>query len=243
MTGNNTLAFHPFANRFPLMLGGEFNEFVADIKANGLREPITLYQGKPLDGRNRYRACLRLKIEPRFEEFKGDDAAAIAFVISKNICRRHLKPKERCEAIKQLLKVMPEKSDRQIAEMVKVDNHKVAKIRKEEEATGEVSPVEKRVGADGKARKLPLPPPHKVASKPKPKPAPLRAATTDDKTITMAALKLVIDNELALLRKFACFVINRATGVTVEIKDRDEWKDLRARVKEKMSVEPWGSAS
>jgi hypothetical protein len=47
------LPFHPLANTFPLMNGAEFNELVADVKRDGLREKITLYQGKVLDGRNR----------------------------------------------------------------------------------------------------------------------------------------------------------------------------------------------
>jgi hypothetical protein len=59
------LPFHPLAKNFPLMNGSEFNELVADVKANnGLHEPITLYQGKILDGRNRHRACLKAKVEP-----------------------------------------------------------------------------------------------------------------------------------------------------------------------------------
>src|SRR5262249_11251012 len=48
-----------------------------------------------------------------------------------------------------------EKSDRAIAADMKVDKNVVSRVRKEAESTGAVAPVEKRVGADGKARKQP----------------------------------------------------------------------------------------
>jgi hypothetical protein len=147
--------FHSLANKFPLLNGSEFLEFVADIEAQGLREPITLYEGQVLDGRNRYRACLRLKREPRFKEFKGDAAAACAFVISQNIVRRHLKAKEKLEALAALIKANPEKSDRAIAADLKVDKNVVSRARKKVEETGAPAPVEKRTGKDGKSRRLP----------------------------------------------------------------------------------------
>jgi hypothetical protein len=85
-----TLEFHPLAEVFPLMEGSEFDAFVADIKANGLREPILLYDGKILDGRNRARACAEAGIAARVSEHHagcahiGDPAA---YVISVNIHR------------------------------------------------------------------------------------------------------------------------------------------------------------
>jgi hypothetical protein len=151
------LEFHPLADIFPLIEGVEFDELVADIKANGLHEPIVTYQGMILDGRNRYRACIAAGLDPKIEIMAGDkwidDPAA--YVISANIHRRHLTAEDKRKIIADLLKADPEKSDREIGRMTKADHHKVAKIRKEKESTGEISPVDKRVGADGKTRKQP----------------------------------------------------------------------------------------
>jgi hypothetical protein len=54
----DTYEFHPFADAFPMMTDREHAELVADIKANGLWEQISLYQDKILDGRNRYKALV-----------------------------------------------------------------------------------------------------------------------------------------------------------------------------------------
>ena len=87
------LPFHPCANLFPLLDGEEFDAFVADIKAHGLRQRIVLCNGAILEGRNRYRACIEAGIEPRFEQFNGRDP--LAYVVSLNLQRRHLSESQR----------------------------------------------------------------------------------------------------------------------------------------------------
>lgn len=82
------LPFHPLAGLFPLIDGDEFNDLAADIATHGLREPIVLYDGAILDGRNRYAACLSVGVAPTFVEYDGEDA--LAFVLSLNLHRRHL---------------------------------------------------------------------------------------------------------------------------------------------------------
>jgi hypothetical protein len=162
----NPFEFHPLANMFPLMEGKEFDALVADIKANGLREKITLYQGKVLDGRNRYRASVKAGVESQFEQFEGDEAAATAFVISKNICRRHLSAGRKRELIAKLLKVSPEKSDRQIGKMAKADNKTVATIRAGLEGREEIPHISNRIDTKGRkqlSRRSPLPSLHRAA--------------------------------------------------------------------------------
>ena len=78
------------------------------------------------------------------------------FVVSRNILRRHLTARQKRELIAKLLKADASKSDRQIGEMIKADHKTVGAVRAEKEATGEISPVEKRVGKDRKARKQPV---------------------------------------------------------------------------------------
>jgi hypothetical protein len=82
-------AFHPLSNKFPRMSDEEFKALIEDIRTNGLRQPITLYQGQILDGRHRYDAANEAKrelTEKDFIEFKptGVKDAALRFVVSQN---------------------------------------------------------------------------------------------------------------------------------------------------------------
>ncbi len=145
--------YHPLADMFPLLDGAQFDELLEDIRKHGLREPISLFEGKIIDGRNRERACIKAGVEPRYRWIKFDNHdAAAAYVISKNICRRHLTPQQKREVIEKILRADPTKSDRQIARAVKVDNKTVGAVRKKAEERGEIPHVSKRTDAKGRSQ-------------------------------------------------------------------------------------------
>ena len=87
-----TYPFHKYADPFPMISEKpeEWKAFVADIKANGVKDAVVLYQGAILDGRNRHNAAHEAGVEFKTENFEGGDDDAIDFVILKNIRRRHL---------------------------------------------------------------------------------------------------------------------------------------------------------
>jgi len=84
---------HPLAELFPLMSDDEYKALVADIKEHGLFDPVVVYEGKILDGRNRYRACWESDISVQLVDYEGDDP--LAFVVSHNLKRRHLNESQR----------------------------------------------------------------------------------------------------------------------------------------------------
>jgi N6-adenosine-specific RNA methylase IME4/ParB-like chromosome segregation protein Spo0J len=86
--------FHAFANVLPLMEGVEQATLESSTRQHGIREPIVLFEGKILDGRNRYRAALKNgfrneKIPTRVFDPKID-GDPLEFVWDKNANRRHL---------------------------------------------------------------------------------------------------------------------------------------------------------
>lgn len=80
--------FHDLCLLFPQADDQTIDEMSYDIQKNGLTDPVVLYEGKILDGRNRYLACKKAGLQPRTVEYDGKDP--LSFVISKNLQRRHL---------------------------------------------------------------------------------------------------------------------------------------------------------
>jgi len=125
---------HPAAMIFPLMEGGEFEQLVADIARQGQLVPIKVFQEKILDGRNRYRACERLNLDPQIEQWDGADP--IAYVAAMNLHRRHLNDTQRAMIAARLANApvgvhaadgIPSAS--QAAEMMKISRTSVVSAR------------------------------------------------------------------------------------------------------------------
>ena len=98
-------SYHPACLLFPRFGQQELQELADDIKANGLRNPIVLYQGKILDGRNRLAACEIAGMEPRFVEWNGK-GSPVEWVVSENLIRRHLTSSQRAVIAHDLLPVL-----------------------------------------------------------------------------------------------------------------------------------------
>lgn len=93
--------FHPYASVVPMLGQVELNALAADIQGNGLRHKIILLDGMILDGRNRYKACNLVGVKPEFEEFNGN-GDPIAFIVSENLCRRHLTQSQKALAVAKI---------------------------------------------------------------------------------------------------------------------------------------------
>ena len=125
---------HPYADIFPMLERLAADELRGDIAAHGLRDRVVLFQGRILDGRNRYRALVeiaKLGLAYRgetfteadlvpgasstdgvgwgdfFEDFSGSEAEALEYVLSKNLHRRHLNESQRAMVAANLATLKP----------------------------------------------------------------------------------------------------------------------------------------
>lgn len=110
MAKNPQLEYHELADMFPLIADADLEKLATSIKDNGLLEAITMLDGKILDGRNRYKAATIAGVDLGPDDFiefdpeeNGDPAA---FVIAKNIDRRHLTVGQRAALAVDLYNLM-----------------------------------------------------------------------------------------------------------------------------------------
>lgn len=89
--------FHDTANAFPYISGDAYDTLKEDIRINGILEPIYLFEGKIIDGRNRYRIAKELGLNDiPTQEYEGDNP--VGFVQSMNLHRRQLTPSQKAAA-------------------------------------------------------------------------------------------------------------------------------------------------
>jgi len=122
---------HRFADVFPMLDKARADELRADIAAHGLRDPVVLFEGEILDGRNRYGGLFDIAklgltylghpltaadLVPGsgaasgfdfFEQFNGTEAGALEYVLSKNLHRRHLNESQRAMVAAGLATLQP----------------------------------------------------------------------------------------------------------------------------------------
>jgi hypothetical protein len=95
LAGLPTYEQHPIA--IELMPGGmsneEFDVFAEDIQDRGVIYPITIFEGKVLDGWHRYRACHRTGTAFKEIVYAGNDPAG--YIAACNIHRRRLSSLQR----------------------------------------------------------------------------------------------------------------------------------------------------
>lgn len=113
---------HKFADIFPMIEGESFENLKKDIQDNGLQQTIILFEGKILDGRNRFRACKELGIEPRFEEYKG--SKPLEFVISGNLHRRHLTESQKAVIAQDIMPILEEEAKKRQRNPFSTDGNK-----------------------------------------------------------------------------------------------------------------------
>ncbi len=145
LTFEHQYAPHDLANLLPMIDAARFGELREDIRKNGILEPIKLFEGRILDGRNRYKAAKEIgyafKVKD-FETFEGTYVEAEAYVFSTNFLRRQLTASQRNEVIKAMILKYPNESNRQIARRCGLNSHsQVANVR---ERMKEPSPEQKK---------------------------------------------------------------------------------------------------
>jgi hypothetical protein len=61
---------HELANFFPMLKGEQYEQLYEDIKEHSLQEPIVLFEGKILDGRNRALIAHKLGLKIKLKDFE-----------------------------------------------------------------------------------------------------------------------------------------------------------------------------
>ena len=126
------MKFHEAANIFPLLTGDEYEALKQDIKDNGQLEPIWIYDNQIIDGRNRYRACIDLEIEPIYKIVDWEVESLIGLVVSLNVKRRNLKKGQLAacavEALPMFEKGQGYRSDLELDQLVVRSSEKVSML-------------------------------------------------------------------------------------------------------------------
>lgn len=95
---------HPLAELMPDLHNEDWSSFLEGVDRDGrIHNPITLYEGKVLDGRHRVRAAQFCGFPLHSRTFKGTKEEAARFVFSENVVRRHMDGSQRAAALAEFI--------------------------------------------------------------------------------------------------------------------------------------------
>lgn len=109
---------HPLAELFPRPTAEEQRELTEHIRKSGLEENVVLFQGKVLDGLSRQVGCANAGRPCRYVEFMDlspeiKEAGPLAYVIGRNLRRRHLSVSQRAAIATEMIPAMEREMRRQ----------------------------------------------------------------------------------------------------------------------------------
>lgn len=92
----NGLPVMELANEYPLLIDDQETDLIASVEANGVREPLILFEDQLADGRNRLASANKVGLEViPVRYFIGTIEEAEDLIIDLNEKRRHLLPVQR----------------------------------------------------------------------------------------------------------------------------------------------------
>ena len=123
----DALKFHPTANISLNMSENEYDSLIRDIAENGLQESITLFKGKIIDGRQRFKACKtlvdtgKLSLDKVSFENMPEGIEPVSFILSKNMHRRHYNESQRAMVAARMIPLFAEQASENQKSGHKVD--------------------------------------------------------------------------------------------------------------------------
>lgn len=160
---------HPVSQIFPMMGPEDRAELEKSIKEHGLREPVILLDGKVLDGRNRFEACRAIHVEPQFEfyDYRKHGASPTAYVMDRNLRRRHLTTGQKAAIAAEALPFYKEEAEARQVKAGKAHTQNLNKGNDEhDQSTGHNAEDEsqERKRGPGTAKNTPKAPPKATAT-------------------------------------------------------------------------------
>ncbi len=139
---------------FESLAGDDLARLEADIRDNGILDPlVAMRDGTLLTGHNRLEIARRIGLDEvpvRYVTRELSQEEQRDRIIADNLLRRHLDSEQHRRLITEMIKLSPEKSDRQISVLVKASPTTVGSVRKKLEEQGDVSKLDTSMDTRGR---------------------------------------------------------------------------------------------